>query len=146
MMGKYTPHRFVKDQTSKSQEIADWMSYPVINVDAAFTVKETAQLMHDKNIGSVLVEENSEYVGIVTETDLTRKVLGGGLDPKTTKVTAVMTPQPIITLDCHLPVTDANAFMAKKKIRHLPVTENDKIVGMISVKDLVSFFANPRLR
>jgi CBS domain-containing protein len=57
-----------------------------------------------------------------------------------------MTPQPIITLDCHLPVTDANAFMAKKKIRHLPVTENDKIVGMISVKDLVSFFANPRLR
>ncbi len=48
MVEKYIPHRFVKDQTSKSQEIADWMSYPVINVDAAFTVKETAQLMHDK--------------------------------------------------------------------------------------------------
>ena len=75
MMEKLTPHGFVKDQTSKSQEIADGMSYPVINVDAAFTVKETAQLMHDKNIGSVLVEENSEYVGIVTETDLTRKGL-----------------------------------------------------------------------
>jgi CBS domain-containing protein len=102
--------------------------------------------MHEKNIGSLLVKENDEYIGIVTETDLTRKVLGGGLDPKTIKVTAVMTAQPIITLDCHQPLTEANAFMAKKKVRHLPITENDKIVGMISVKDLVAFFANPRLR
>ena len=57
-----------------------------------------------------------------------------------------MTAQPIITLDCHQPLTEANAFMAKKKVRHLPITENGKIVGMISVKDLVAFFANPRLR
>ena len=145
MMEKYTPHRFVKDQTSKSQEIADWMSYPVINVDAAFTVKETAQLMHDKNIGSVLVEENSEYVGIVTETDLTQKVLVQGLCPNTSRVSEIMT-QPIISLDCHLPVTEANAYMAKKKMRHLAITDNGKIVGMISVRDLVSFFANPRFR
>ena len=144
-MAKYTPHRYVKDQNART-EIADYMTTSVISVGPDFTVQETAKFMHEKNIGSVLVKENDEYIGIVTETDLTRKVLGGGLDPKTTKVTAVMTPQPLFTLDCHLPVTDANAFMAKKKIRHLPVTENDKIVGMISVKDLVSFFANPRLR
>ena len=145
MVEKHIPHRFVKDQTSKSQEIADWMSYPVINVDAACTVKETAQLMHDKNIGSVLVEENSEYVGIVTETDLTRKVLLQDLCPNTSRVSEIMT-QPIISLDCHLPVTEANAYMAKKKMRHLAITDNGKIVGMISVRDLVSFFANPRFR
>ena len=145
MVEKHIPHKFVKDQTSKSQEIADWMSYPVINVDAAFTVKETAQLMHDKNIGSVLVEENSEYVGIVTETDLTRKVLLQDLCPNTSRVSEIMT-QPIISLDCHLPVTEANAYMAKKKMRHLAITDNGKIVGMISVRDLVSFFANPRFR
>ena len=144
-MAKYTPHRYVKD-TAHRTEISDYMSSTVISVESDSTVEETAQLMHEKNIGSLLIKENDEYIGIVTETDLTRKVLGAGLDPKTTKVTAVMTPQPIITLDCHLPVTEANAYMAKKKIRHLPVTENDKIVGMISVKDLVSFFANPRLR
>jgi signal-transduction protein with cAMP-binding, CBS, and nucleotidyltransferase domain len=144
-MEKHTPHRFVKDQTSKSQEIADWMSFPVISVDAAFTVKETAQLMHDKNIGSVLVEENSEHVGIVTETDLTRKVLVQDLCPNTSRVSEIMT-QPIISLDCHLPVTEANAYMAKKKMRHLAITDNGKIVGMISVRDLVSFFANPRFR
>ncbi len=145
MVEKHTPHRFVKDQTSKSQEIADWMSFPVISVDAAFTVKETAQLMHDKNIGSVLVEENSEHVGIVTETDLTRKVLVQDLCPNTSRVSEIMT-QPIISLDCHLPVTEANAYMAKKKMRHLAITDNGKIVGMISVRDLVSFFANPRFR
>ncbi len=144
-MEKHTPHRFVKDQTSKSQEIADWMSFPVISVDAAFTVKETAQLMHGKNIGSVLVEENSEHVGIVTETDLTRKVLVQDLCPNTSRVSEIMT-QPIISLDCHLPVTEANAYMAKKKMRHLAITDNGKIVGMISVRDLVSFFANPRFR
>ncbi len=144
-MAKYTPHRDVKDSTTRT-ELSDYMSSTIISVELDFTVQETAKFMQEKNIGSVLIKEKDEYIGIVTETDLTRKVLGGGLDPKTTKVTAVMTPQPIITLDCHQPVTEANAFMAKHKIRHLPVTENDKIVGMISVKDLVGFFANPRLR
>ena len=143
-MAKYTPHRYVKDQNART-EIADFMTTSVISIGPNSTVQETAKFMHEKNIGSLLIKENDEYIGIVTETDLTRKVLGAGLDPKTTKVTAVMTPQPIITLDCHLPVTEANAYMAKNKIRHLPVTENGKIVGMVSVKDLVSFFANPRL-
>ena len=80
------------------------------------------------------------------ETDLSRKVLGKGLDAKTTIVSEIMTPQPLITLDCHQPVTEANNFMAKNKVRHLPVTEDDKIVGIISVRDLVAFFANPRFR
>ena len=144
-MAKYTLHRYVKDQNART-EIADFMTTSVISIGPDSTVQETAKFMHEKNIGSLLVKENDEYIGIVTETDLTRKVLGGGLDPKTIKVTAVMTAQPIITLDCHQPLTEANAFMAKKKVRHLPITENGKIVGMISVKDLVAFFANPRLR
>ncbi|MBT3184751.1 MAG: CBS domain-containing protein [Nitrospina sp.] len=145
MVTKHTPHRYTKDQTTRT-EISDYMSSTVISIGPDSTVPETAKLMHEKNIGSVLVKDKEDYIGIVTETDLTRKVLGGGLDPKTTKVTAVMTAQPIITLDCHQPVTEANAVMAKKKVRHLPITENDKIVGMISVKDLVAFYANPRLR
>ena len=144
-MAKYTPHRYVKDQKART-EIADFMTTSVISIGPDSTVQETAKFMHEKNIGSLLVKENDEYIGIVTETDLTRKVRAGGLDPKTIKVTAVMTTQPIITLDCHQPLTEANAFMAKKKVRHLPITENGKIVGMISVKDLVAFFANPRLR
>ena len=145
MVSKHVPHKFAKDQDSKGQEIADYMSSPIIRVNAASTIKETAQFLSEKKIGCVLVEENDEYIGIITETDLTRKVLGQGLNPDTTKVSEIMV-QPIISLDCRLPVTKANSFMAEKKIRHLAVTDNEKIVGMISVKDLVAFFANPRLR
>jgi CBS domain-containing protein len=61
-------------------------------------------------------------------------------------VNEVMAPQPLFTLDCHQPVTDANTFIEKKKVRNLSVTENDKFVGVILVKDLVVFYANPRLR
>lgn len=113
-MAKYVPHRYAKDQTIRT-EISDYMSTTVISVGPDSTIQDTAKFMHEKNIGSVLIKKNDDYIGIVTETDLTRKVLGGGLDPKTTKITEVMTPQPIITLDCHRPVTDANAYMAKKK-------------------------------
>ena len=137
-MAKYVPHKYVKDQTIR-EEISDYMSPTVISVESDFTVQDTAKFMHEKNIGSVLIKKKDAYIGIVTETDLTRKVLGGELDPKTTKVTAVMTPQPLFTLDCHLPVTDANAFMAKKKIRHLPATDYDQSIGMTPARDLVFF-------
>ena len=89
------------------------------------------------NIGSVLVKEFEEYVGIVTETDLTRKVLGKGLNAASTGISEIMT-SPILSLDCYLPVEEANRFMHKNKIRHLAVTEEEKIVGILSVKDLVS--------
>lgn len=145
MLSKHIPHKFAKNQTTVRQEISDYMSSPVISVDAGSTAEETARLMLEKNIGSLLVKEKSEYVGIVTETDLTRKILGGKMDPKTTKISAIMT-QPILSIDGHLPVTEANAFMSKNKIRHLAVSENEKIVGIISIKDLVAFYSNPRLR
>ena len=92
------------------------------------------------SIGSVLVKEFEEYVGIVTETDLTRKVLGKGLNPESTPIAEIMT-SPILSLDCYLPVEEANRFMHKNKIRHLAVTEEDKIVGILSVKDLVAYFS-----
>ena len=145
MASKHVPHRFAKDQGSKGQEIADYMSSPVISVNAASTIKEVAQYLSEKKIGSVLVEENDAFIGIVTETDLTHKVLGEGLNADTTKVSEIMV-QPIVSLDCHLPITKANSFMAEKKVRHLAITDKDKIVGMLSVKDLVAFYANPRLR
>ena len=122
------------------------MTTSIISVEPDTTIFDTAKLLTEKHVGSVLIEKDGDYIGIVTETDLSRKVLGKGLDAKTTIVSEIMTPQPLITLDCHQPVTEANNFMAKNKVRHLPVTEDDKIVGIISVRDLVAFFANPRFR
>lgn len=121
-------------------EIGDYMISNVLSIDVQSTVQEAAQFMVSHNIGSVLIKEFDEYVGIVTETDLTRKVLGGGLNAETTVISEIMT-SPILTMDRYLPVEEANRFMHKNKIRHLGVTEEDKIVGVLSVKDLVAYFS-----
>ncbi|HBP12380.1 MAG TPA: histidine kinase [Nitrospina sp.] len=121
-------------------EIGDYMISPILSIDLESSVQEAAQFMVAHNIGSVLVKEFEEYVGIVTETALTRKVLGKGLNAESTPVSEIMT-SPILSLDCYLPVEEANRFMHKNKIRHLAVTEEEKIVGILSVKDLVSYFS-----
>ena len=121
-------------------EIGDYMISTILSIDVESSVQEGAQYMMSHSIGSVLVKEFDEYVGSVTETDLTRKVLGKGLDAETTKVLEIMT-SPILSMDRYLPVEEANRFMHKNKIRHLAVTEEEKIVGILSVKDLVAYFS-----
>ncbi|QPJ64355.1 MAG: CBS domain-containing protein [Candidatus Nitrohelix vancouverensis] len=121
-------------------DIGEYMSSPVLFVDFQSSVQEAALFMQTHEVGSVLIQELGEYVGLVTETDLSRKVLSKGLNPDTTMVSDVMS-QPIISIDKYLPVEMANEMMIKKKIRHLVVTEENKVVGMLSVKDLVIFYA-----
>ncbi len=127
------------------EEVGDYMSSSILSISAESLAQEAAQTMESKNIGSLLVKEGENFVGIVTETDLTRKMLAKGLQMETTKVSEIMT-SPLLTVDCHEPLVEANQLMAKKKIRHLGVTENEKVVGLISVKDLVHYFSNPRMR
>ncbi|MZG53187.1 MAG: CBS domain-containing protein [Nitrospinae bacterium] len=141
---KHKTHHFAK-QEKVEETIAEYMSSPVQSVTRDSTIREVSQMMTERNIGSVLVKNGGEYIGIVTERDLTRKVLGKGLDAETTAVKEVMS-SPLITLEGTQPVTDANQFMAKNTIRHLAITIEGRIEGIISVKDLVAFYANPRLR
>ena len=96
--------------------------------------------MTANNIGSLLVKKFDEYVGIVTETELARKVLGKGLNRESIGVEEVMT-SPVFSMDRYFPVEEANRFMHKNKIRHLRVTEEDKIVSILSMKDLVAYFS-----
>src|SRR6185503_5041775 len=104
-------------------------------------IRELAQLMRDKKIGSALVEQANDYIGIVSEADLVRKGLAEGLNPDQATVRQVMS-SPIITIDINRTVADANDLMAKRGIRHLPITELGKIVGIISVRDLVICYKN----
>ena len=122
------------------EEIGDYMSSPVKSIDSELTVQEAAQQMHAKNVGSVLVRVYDKYVGILTETDLSQKIVANGLNPETTMVSSVMT-QPILSMDRYMPIMAAEEFMKEKNIRHLAVTEEDKIVGILSIKDLVSCYS-----
>jgi CBS domain-containing protein len=129
-----------EDADSLLDDIGDYMSSPVFSIDHDSTVQEAAQYMRVSNVGSLLIKEFDDFVGIVTETDLTRKVVGGGLNPESTPISKIMT-QPVQSMDRFLPIEEANNFMHKNKIRHLAVTEDDKIVGMLSIKDLVAYYA-----
>ena len=100
------------------------------------TVLEAAQTMAEKQIGSLLVIEAGEMVGIVTETDVVRKGIASHLPANSTSVGAVMN-YPLIRIDINRTVRDASRLMAEERIRHLAVTEENKVVGLLSVRDLV---------
>ncbi|MEQ1790917.1 MAG: CBS domain-containing protein [Nitrospiraceae bacterium] len=100
------------------------------------TVLEAAQTMAEKRIGSLLVMEAGEMVGIVTETDVVRKGMATHLPAGSTKVASVMN-HPLIQIDINRTVRDASRLMAEERIRHLAVTEENKVVGIVSVRDLV---------
>lgn len=112
------------------------MSSPVISVPEDATVKEAAQVMADKGISSILIQGKDSYVGICTTTDLTKRVVAKGLDPKTTPVLSIAT-SPILTIDQHLTPEEANEKMLRHKVKRLGVTQGNKIVGIISRKDIV---------
>jgi signal-transduction protein with cAMP-binding, CBS, and nucleotidyltransferase domain len=122
------------------EDIGYYMSSPVFSIDSELTVQEAAQQMHAKNVGALLVRVHDEYVGIITETDLARKVVAVGLNLENTMVSSVMT-QPVFSMDRYIPVEEVEEFMKNKGIRHLAITEEDEIVGMLSIKDLVSCYS-----
>ena len=100
------------------------------------TVLEATQTMAEKRIGSLLVLEAGDMVGIVTETDVVRKVIAAGLPARSTSVWGVMNA-PLIQIDINDTAREASRLMAEKRIRHLAVTEDNKVVGLLSVRDLV---------
>ena len=95
-------------------QIADFMVSSIVDIDAQSTVKEGAILLGEKNISSLLVRENEDYVGIITKTDIIKRVVATGLDPKTTKINSVMS-KPLLTRDHYLTRGNANEFMLKKQ-------------------------------
>jgi CBS domain-containing protein len=117
------------------------MTKEIKKISAKATVYETASLMKTYKIGSLLVEEGHEYIGIVSETDLVRKGLAESLDPLKTTIDSVMS-SPLITIDIKRSPKEANDIMSERGIRHLAVTEFGKIVGMLSVRDLLIYFKN----
>jgi len=100
------------------------------------TVYETIELMAEKGIGALMVMEGEKPVGIISERDYARKVILQGRSSKDTPVRDIMTSRIIYTSpDCS--VEECMTLMTSNKIRHLPVMENEQLVGMVSIGDLV---------
>lgn len=108
----------------------------VISVSPSTMVYDAIQLMADRNVGALAVMENDGLVGIFTERDYARKVILKGKASPTTTIREVMSLNPICVYPTHT-VEQCMALMTEKTFRHLPVLENNKMVGMISIGDLV---------
>ena len=121
-------------------EIGDYMATPVVKIDSEASITEAAEIMNANNIGSLIISKLGDDVGIVTERDLSQKVLALNKNPENVNVSEIMT-SPILSMDRYYPVDQANEFMRKNKIRHLAITEEDKIVGLLSVSNLVAYFS-----
>ncbi|MFQ5482140.1 MAG: cyclic nucleotide-binding/CBS domain-containing protein [Nitrospinaceae bacterium] len=132
-------------QENPNEEVADYMNTNILTTKPETSLQEAAQYMSEKGVGSLLVKDAEDYVGIVTETDMTRKAVSRGLNPQDALVKDVMST-PLITLDCHEALVEANQFMAKHHIRHLAVTDQKKVIGILSVRDLVHYYSNTRIR
>jgi CBS domain-containing protein len=100
---------------------------------------EAIDQMYENKIGALLVEKNGDYTGIITKTDWMVLVLKGECDPKTIKVSTIMT-EIKHTIDIDQTIAEASAIIQSNGVRHIPVTENHEIVGMFSVKDLEKYY------
>jgi signal-transduction protein with cAMP-binding, CBS, and nucleotidyltransferase domain len=100
-------------------------------------VTQAVQAMTAANVGSVLAGTAEKPEGIFTERDLARRVVAKGLDPVKTKISDVMTKQ-FVSIEASEPMTSVFKRLAQGEFRHLPITENGRIVGVASVTDLTS--------
>ncbi len=107
----------------------------VHTVPTGATVQAAAAAMAARNIGCILVVEGDRLAGIFTERDLLIRVVTPGLDPRTTPVTCVMSPL-LYTVDPTVTLDKAMTLISEKRTRHLPVLENGKLVGLISIGDI----------
>ena len=118
------------------ESIESQMTTPVISIYFEANAKEAAQLMKEKRIGSLLIKGYEGYVGIVSEKDLVYKVVGEGLVSNTVPLSSIMT-ESILSIEKTASSSEASILMLEYKINHLAITENDDIVGILSIKDLV---------
>lgn len=117
------------------RKVRDYMSKPVITIDGSATMAEAAKAMREHRIGCLVVIDGDEPEGIVTERDIAYRVVAGEKNLNT-KVKEAMT-EDIKTVDGKTSLRDAAKLMASHLIRRLPVMEKGKLVGIITIEDIM---------
>lgn len=112
------------------------MAKSLVNMDAGMSAMEAAKLMKIHKVGSVLVKRDNRIVGIVTEPDIIRKVIGAERIPYYVRVEEIMS-SPVVGIDSRRPLTEAADLMEQHGTRHLAVFNGGSVVGVLSVRDLL---------
>lgn len=122
-------------------DILKHKGHQVWSIHPDATVFEAIQKLAEKNVGALLVMEGDRLVGIFSERDYTRKVALRGRSSKETKVREILSDRVICATPQHS-VEEGLRLMTEHRIRHLPVLENQKVVGVVSIGDLVNWVIN----
>lgn len=118
------------------RQILDAKGHDVATIGPDATVYNAIKKLADENIGSLVVMDDEKIVGIVTERDYARNVILKGKASPTTLVRDIMSTR-VVSVGLEQSVEECMAVMTDKAIRHLPVLESERLVGMVSIGDLV---------
>ena len=118
------------------QQLLESKRHSVVSVSPGATVLEALKVMAEKEIGAVVVLDDEHLVGIFSERDYARKVVLQGKASKDTPVREIMTEK-VVCVRPEQTVDDCMSLMTDKRIRHLPVLEHKKVIGVISIGDVV---------
>jgi CBS domain-containing protein len=119
-----------------AKDILKYKGHSVHAVRPDDTVLKALGVMAEEDIGAVLVMDGAELVGILTERDYARKVALAGRSSKDSPVRAIMTSE-LVWVAPHRTIDECMALMTERRVRHLPVVENRRVVGVVSIGDLV---------
>jgi len=117
--------------------VKDIMSKPVMTAEADLDVFSAAKKMGSANVGSLIVLSKNSPIGIITERDLVKKIVAEAANPRSVKVSDVMS-SPLVTTSPEASLREAATLMLKSGVKRLPVISNGKLVGIITDTDLVS--------
>jgi len=130
------------DNTEKTPStISEYMARNVKSIPVDATLKELSQSFIDQGVSALLVTEGDDYVGIVSDKRLAREGVAKGLNMQTTTVRAIMRSK-MLMIESDQPVREAQAMMKANGVRHLVVTEAGKIVGIVTISDLIRYFTD----
>jgi CBS domain-containing protein len=117
------------------QDILSRKPQTLHQVATTATVLDAAQIMNDHKIGSVIVMHENRMAGILTERDILTRVVARKADPAATRVSDVMTRE-VLTCRPTTRLNEARLVMRERRIRHLPVLDGERVIGMVSIGDL----------
>ena len=126
------------DVSGTIDAILNQKSGEIFSITPNATVFEAIEMMDNKNVGALLVMDGKKLVGMFSERDYTRKIVLRGKRSRETKVAEIMSTNLTVTHPRE-PVEKCLRLMTDKRIRHLPVLDGDKVVGVISIGDLVKW-------
>ena len=119
-------------------KILDEKSGELLKIDGGASVIDAVRRMVGANVGSLLVTEDDEIVGIVTERDYLRRVALEDRDENEAAVREIMSG-PLVVVGLETTIEECMALMTERRIRHLPAVDEEKVVGLVSIGDLVKF-------